>query len=139
MRDDNPPSPPAESNPWTLIYSQGADPAQLVGLFAIEPAPLNSGAHFRTIRIESASRDRAGSLILNARTVEIDGYATVAWQSDRVRILGQTPEAFCTNALTAKVRCDMANEAMTAYLARSHRARDEFDADLHRILAGRLG
>lgn len=137
MRDDIPP-PSTDSSPWDILPGPGLDADALVGTYAIEPTPLDTGRHFRTIRIESA-RTMSGTLILNARTIEIDDNGTITKQSDRVRLLGETPKSFVKNPLTAKKRCDAAEAAMSGYLAQSGRARTEFDVRLERILTVGIG
>lgn len=100
-----------DERPAVVLDRPGLTASEIVGIYAVEPAPLNSGAHYRTVRIESASPDVSGKLTyVNARHVRIDGNGSMVCQSDRVRLLGYRPGKFFANPLSAKANCDRANE-----------------------------
>lgn len=99
-----------EARPAVVLARPGLTPGDIVGMYAIEPAPLNSGAHYRTIRIDSATPDVSGKLTyINARVVEIDGNGSTKEGRD-LRLCGYMPGKFWANPSSAKYACDRAND-----------------------------
>ena len=100
-----------QARPAVVLARPGLTASEIVGLYAIEPAPLNSGRHYRTIRIESAAPDICGKLTyVHGRCVEINGNGNIVSQSDRVRLLGFLPCKFWLNPLSAQYACARAND-----------------------------
>lgn len=100
-----------EARPAVVFARPGLTASEIIGFYAVEPAPLNSGRHYRTVRIESAQADVSGRLTyIHARHVQIDGNGSMTRESDRVRLMGWVPGKYFANALSAEYACDRAND-----------------------------
>jgi hypothetical protein len=100
--------------PTAIKLSDRPEPQQIVGMYAVTEGTLQdaeAGVPYRTVRIESADRCRAGKLTyIMGRRVWIDANGQIERQSDHVRIMGFLPVAFVANPATARARAEMANE-----------------------------